>query len=161
MSSGGEVSQSASGATVRRLTTADVPSVSEILAESPGAAGWSKESLLRSASEEFPAWVAEQAEHVVGLLIGRIAGDEFEILNVAVARRFRRQGIASRLLDSALEFSRVAGSPHVYLEVRASNEAAIALYSRHGFTKCGLRTKYYRSPEEDALLFSRHNAGTL
>jgi ribosomal-protein-alanine N-acetyltransferase len=57
-------------------------------------------------------------------------------------------------LESALDASRKAGIARVYLEVRASNEPAIALYKRHGFTECGHRVRYYRDPVEDAILLS-------
>jgi len=158
MTAEGEMSGGASDVVVRQLATSDIPAVSAILSESPDAAAWSRDSLCQLACEGFHAWVAEQAAGVVGFLIGRIAGDEFEILNLAVARTFRRRGIASKLLTSALEFSRISGARHVYLEVRALNEPAVGLYMRHGFTKCGRRTRYYRNPTEDALLFSREVA---
>jgi len=159
MSAEGEMSGGGSDVAVRRLTTSDIPAVSAILSESPDAAAWSQDSLCQLAFTGFHAWVAEQSAGVAGFLIGRIAGDEFEILNLAVARIFRRCGIASKLLESALEFSRMAGSQRVYLEVRASNEPAVGLYTRHGFTKCGRRIRYYQNPAEDALLFSRHIDG--
>ena len=143
---------------IRNLTTADVPAISEILQESPEAAPWSTESLL--ASTEFEAWIAHLDGYIAGILIGRIAADEFEILNMAVYRAHRRSGIGSRLLESALEFSRTAGSARAYLEVRASNAPAIALYARHGFAECGRRDRYYRDPVEDALLLSLCLDGT-
>ena len=153
------MSRGGSDVAVRRLTMSDIPAVSAILSESPDAAGWSEDSLSQLVSTGFHAWVAEQAAGVAGFLIGRIAADEFEILNLAVARTFRRCGIASKLLESALEFSRMAGSQRAYLEVRASNQPAIGLYTRHDFTKCGRRIRYYQNPAEDALLFSRHIGG--
>jgi ribosomal-protein-alanine acetyltransferase len=159
MSSEGEGSRGASGVTVRPLTMSDVPAVSAILSESPGAALWSQDGLYRLASEGFHAWVAEQTACMAGFLVGRVAGDEFEILNVAVARAFRRRGVGSTLLECALEFSCIAGSKSVYLEVRSSNVPAIGLYARHGFTKCGRRIRYYQNPMEDALVFSRHIVG--
>ncbi len=171
------------GIDIRNLMASDVQAVLAILRESPEAAAWSEESLLRSAAVEAAAWVAEVTgagctlrRHsagfgasatcspprigvVAGFLMGRIAGDEFEILNMAVSQAHRRSGIGSKLLESALEFSRIARSARVYLEVRASNEPAIALYSRHGFTECGRRFRYYRDPVEDALLLSLSLAG--
>ena len=47
---------------------------------------------------------------------------------------------------------RTEGAQQAYLEVRASNHAAIALYTRLGFRVCGRRPNYYRDPEEDAVL---------
>ena len=164
MAASSEASQSASAVAIRKLASSDVSAVLAILQESPEAAVWSQESLLQLASADPAAWVAELTGAgctcspprigIVGFLIGRIAADEFEILNMAVSRAHRRTRIGSKLLESALEFSRIAGCVRAYLEVRASNEPAIALYARHGFTKSGRRPRYYRNPVEDALLLS-------
>ena len=155
-----EASKGASLLAIRKLAASDVPAVFAILQESPEAALWSSESLLQLASADPAAWVVELSAVLVGFLIGRIAADEFEILNMAVSRAHRRSGIGSRLLESALEFSRTVGSARAYLEVRASNGPALALYKRHGFTECGRRAEYYRDPLEDALLLCLRLGGT-
>jgi ribosomal-protein-alanine acetyltransferase len=111
------------------------------------------------ASADPAAWVAELNEVPVGFLIGRITADEFEILNMAVSKAHRRSGIGSKLLETALEFSRIAGCARAFLEVRASNEPAITLYARHGLTECGRRARYYREPVEDALVLSLSLSG--
>ena len=154
MSARNEASKGASLLAIRKLATSDVPAVFVILQESPEAAAWSQESLLQLASADPAAWVVELNGVLVGFLIGRIVADEFEILNMAVSRAHRRSGIGSTLLETALEFSRLAGSARAYLEVRASNGPAIALYARHGFVECGRRALYYRDPVEDAVLLS-------
>ena len=143
------------GVIVRDLRIEDRLAIEKILAESPDAALWSADSLLEAASGGMRAWVAELNGEMSGVLIGRTAADEFEILNLAVLRANRRRGIASRLLDAALRWSRGAGSKRVLLEVRATNEAAILFYVRFGFTACGRRSQYYQNPPEDALLFAR------
>ncbi len=155
-----EASKVASLLAIRKLARSDVPAVFAILQESPEAAAWSQESLLQLASADPAAWVVELNSVLVGFLIGRIAADEFEILNMAVSQAHRRSGIGSRLLESALEFSRTVGSARAYLEVRASNGPALALYKRHGFTECGRRAGYYREPLEDALLLCLRLGGT-
>ena len=154
MPAGGEASKGASLLAIRKLAASDVPAVFAILQESPEAALWSSESLLQLAYADPAAWVVDLNSVLVGFLIGRSAADEFEILNMAVSRAHRRSGIGSRLLESALEFSRDAGSARAYLEVRASNAPAISLYARHGFTECGRRAQYYRDPVEDGVLLS-------
>ena len=154
MSAMNEASKGASLLAIRKLAASDVPAVFAILQESPEAALWSSESLLQLASADPAAWVVELSAVLVGFLIGRIAADEFEILNMAVSRAHRRSGIGSTLLETALEFSRLAGSARAYLEVRASNAPAMSLYARHGFTECGRRAQYYRDPVEDAVLLS-------
>jgi ribosomal-protein-alanine N-acetyltransferase len=159
MAASSKTSQSASAIAIRRLATSDVPAVLAILQESPEAAPWSPDSLRQLASVEQPAWVADLEGVPVGFLIGRIAADEFEILNIAVSRAHRRSGIGSRLLESALEFSRVAGCARAYLEVRVSNAPAITLYTRYRFTESGRRVRYYRDPVEDALVLSLNLSG--
>jgi ribosomal-protein-alanine N-acetyltransferase len=154
MCAGGEAAKGASRVSIRELAASDVPAILAILQESPQAAGWSEESLLQLASAGYAAWVAELNGVVAGFLIGRGAADEFEVLNMAVAVVHRGHGIGSKLLRSALDFSRIAGITRVYLEVRASNRPAIALYTRHGFTECGRRARYYTDPVEDAVLLS-------
>ena len=154
MPASGEASKGASLLAIRKLAASDVPAVFAILQESPEAALWSSESLLQLASADPAAWVVELSAVLVGFLIGRIAADEFEILNMAVSRAHRQSGIGSKLLESALEFSRTARSARAYLEVRASNAPAMSLYARHGFTECGRRAQYYRDPVEDAVLLS-------
>ena len=103
--------------TIRKLAASDVPAVLAILRESPEAAAWSQESLLQLASAESLAWVAELNGAVAGFLIGRIAADEFEILNMAVSKAHRRSGIGSyrpggddQILNAVDHISRRRGS---------------------------------------------------
>jgi ribosomal-protein-alanine N-acetyltransferase len=149
MSASGKASKRPVEVTIRKLAASDVRAVLAILRESREAAAWSQESLLQLTSADSTAWVAELNGTVAGFLIGRTAADEFEILNMAVSQARLRSGIGSNLLQFALEFSRIAGSARAYLEVRASNTPAIALYAHHGFTECGRRAQYYRDPVED------------
>ncbi len=143
---------------VRRMCDPDAPAVLSILEGSPEASMWSKESLICSAAEGT-VWVAEVNGRVAGILIGRVAADEFEILNLAVDKSLRRQGIATRLVTAVLEYSKMAGARQTYLEVRASNDTGIVFYTRIGFRPYGRRAKYYRNPVEDAVLMALHENG--
>jgi len=78
--------------------------------------------------------------------------DEGEIANIAVDPAWRRRGIASRLLDAALDDVIALGLTTVFLEVRVSNEPARRLYESRGFAPIGRRRAYYREPLEDALV---------
>jgi [ribosomal protein S18]-alanine N-acetyltransferase len=147
----GTICRDSPKANIRGAIRSDVPAIAEILKESPEASAWSLESLIPSELSEN-TWIAEQEGRVIGFLIGRAVADEFEILNMAVAKSARRLGVATRLIDTALERSRANGSRSAFLEVRASNESAIALYTQRGFRSCGRRRRYYRSPVEDAIL---------
>lgn len=152
----GEKIGNSSAATVRRMTASDVTAAHSILKESPEASIWSRESLLESVSHGI-AWTAELHARVAGILIGRVAADEFEILNLAVGKEFRRRGIATQLVNSALEHARTAGARRTYLEVRASNAGGIGFYARMGFRECGRRPNYYHDPVEDAVLLVSHS----
>jgi ribosomal-protein-alanine N-acetyltransferase len=138
----------------------DASAAQFILEESPEASMWSIESLLESASRGI-AWTAELDRCVAGILIGRVAADEFEILNLAVAQACRRRGVATQLVRAALDHARTAGASQTYLEVRASNEAAIGLYLRMGFSAYGRRPNYYLNPAEDAVLLALHKNETI
>jgi len=153
MISGGKSAGDNRIAGVRRMSPADATDVLVILHESPEAAMWSVESLIEAASSGT-AWIAEVDGYPVAFLIARAVADEFEILNLAVTPAHRRRGIALRLMNEAFQYARAAGARRAYLEVRGSNEAAIALYSHFGFTECGRRPRYYQYPVEDALVLA-------
>ena len=90
-----------------------------------------------------------------GYLVARWIDREGEILNLAVAPERRRNGLGGGLLEAGLESLKTKGVEEVFLEVRASNEAAIAMYLAHGFRPMGRRREYYRKPVEDAMVLRR------
>lgn len=146
-----------SGVSVRLMCASDAPAAHSILKESPEASMWSRESLTESASRGI-ALVAELDGSIAGILVGRAAADEFEILNLAVGKLWRRRGAASRLVADAVARAQDTGATQVHLEVRASNAGAIAFYEKMGFRICGRRPNYYRDPVEDAVLLVFHNS---
>jgi len=147
----GEKNWDPEAVTIRRMAASDASAALSLLEESPEASMWSKESLVESASQ-WIAWVAELDGHVVAFLMGRPAADEFEILNLAVAQKFRRVGFATKLIKVAVDAAQSSGATQIFLEVRASNLPGIALYERLSFQICGRRKNYYRNPMEDAIL---------
>jgi ribosomal-protein-alanine N-acetyltransferase len=159
MHSSDEKINASAAARVRRMSASDIPAAISILAESPEAATWSSASLSDSASHGL-AWTAELHGGVAGILIGLVAADEFEVLNLAVGEACRRRGVATQLVRAALEYSRSSGARQAYLEVRVSNEGGIAFYKRMGFRACGRRRNYYSNPVEDAVQLVLHNFGT-
>lgn len=78
--------------------------------------------------------------------------DEAEIASVCVDPAYRRLGGGTKLLQTLLRQARISGAQNVYLEVRASNQAAQGLYRCAGFECIGLRKRYYTNPSEDAVL---------
>ena len=67
----------------------------------------------------------------------------------------RGQGIATRLILALVEDLKKQGSHCLTLEVRASNQNAISLYQKLGFSQIGRRPNYYRNPKEDALILRK------
>ena len=99
--------------------------------------------------------VAEDGEGgVLGYAGLHVILDEGYIDNVAVEEAARRHGVASALLDVFCRFAQ-ANLAFLTLEVRASNQAAIRLYEKHGFHQAGLRKGYYQRPREDAIIMTR------
>ena len=92
---------------------------------------------------------------VLGYAIAWYVADESEIANIAVAPSARRRGVGALLLDRILRAAAEFGAQSVFLEVRESNEEARKLYEARQFEIAGKRTKYYRMPEEDALIMRR------
>ena len=90
---------------------------------------------------------------VAGFIAARLTAGEVHINNIGVREMYRRRGIGRALLTCVLEAS--AGHARAaFLEVRASNRPAQALYQRYGFKIVGRRRHYYNDPVEDALVMS-------
>lgn len=77
--------------------------------------------------------------------------DEGSITNIATHPDCRRQGYGRRVVSALIEEAEKRGISEIFLEVRVSNSAAIALYVSEGFTACGVRKNFYRHPTEDAI----------
>ncbi len=156
--------------TIRHATSEDVASLIAVERACPTAAHWDEyryQSLFHHGAPERLILVAEEAPHltepesgapsglVIGFLIAHNVASEWELENLAVARAFRRQGIAKRLLDALFDRAKQIGSESIHLEVRESNAAARNLYEKAGFVHTGRRKAYYASPSEDAVLYRK------
>lgn len=141
---------------VRAATTDDIRVLMAIEKQAPTAAHWSEEqyraALEPGAVPERLCLVAEETE-VLGFIVARVLGEEWEIENVIVASSRQRRGTGLRLVEELLQQAKMRGARYVFLEVRESNQAARRLYAKSGFVEEGRRKSYYRDPEEDALLF--------
>ncbi len=136
---------------LREVTAADIPRLIEVEQESFPDPHWQAQHFLGN-----DCVVAEADGCILGFLVSRqvFAGDqstppEREILNLAVAKPFRRMGVATALLRH--ELGRQAT---FFLEVRESNRAARALYAKFGFQEVGRRPYYYRYPDETAIVMN-------
>lgn len=106
-------------------------------------------------------WVVRAGGTLVAYALVLVAGDDLELLRIAVAPAFRRRGVARQLIETIVAEGRRLGMKRVLLEVRASNAAAMACYLRCGFEAIGRRRGYYAPPKgtpmerEDALVMAK------
>lgn len=101
-------------------------------------------------------WLAYVDDRLVGYIVFAHGGGDAEILNIVVAKEFQRRGIASCLIEYAVN-SLKEHAQMLFLEVRVSNHKAIELYAKEGFFEVGQRKNYYPTANghEDALLMAR------
>jgi [ribosomal protein S18]-alanine N-acetyltransferase len=131
----------------------DAARVSEILREAKEAAAWSEEALRETGKlPGVAAFVSERGGAISGIVVGRRVLDEAEILNLAVAKRMRRQGEGRALVQQLLNRFSEFHVSRVFLEVRESNAGAIAFYRELGFQAVGIRRDYYQDPKEAATV---------
>ena len=119
---------------------------------------WSRETFLYELEKNNLAryFVAMKDQEVVGYAGIWSVASEGHITNIAVHPRHRREGIGQSLLSALLLYAIGAAIRDVTLEVRVSNQAAIALYETNGFVVEGRRKEYYSDNKEDALIMWRH-----
>jgi len=104
----------------------------------------------------YSCWVLEQDAQVLGYGVLSAAVGEAHLLNLCVAPEQQGKGHGRRLLTHFIDVARGHGAEAMFLEVRPSNYAAVALYESTGFNQVGSRRDYYPAPKgrEDALIFA-------
>jgi ribosomal-protein-alanine N-acetyltransferase len=143
---------------IRAAALEDIPAIVALEQSAPSASHWTAEqyqSRVLSRIEDACFLVAESEGRIAGFVCARIIGGEWEIENVVVGEKFRRNGIAAGLMRSLLaKWDELAGIT-LLLEVRESNAGARALYIKNELREVGRRPQHYREPVEDAILYAR------
>ena len=140
---------------IRKMTAREVPQVAE-LEKLCFAMPWSEKSVAGELDNPLALWlVAMEGDRLAGYVGSQTVMDETDMMNLAVAPQFRRQGVGEALVNALVASLTDFGSRCLTLEVRDSNEAARALYGKLGFTEIGRRRGYYRDPREDALILRK------
>lgn len=112
---------------------------------------WSKEAFLDTLTKNMTIYVvARKAGKIAGYCGAWISFEEADIMNVAISKEYRRQGIAEQMLLFLMEKAKEKGVERFTLEVRESNIAAINLYEKLGFKSVGIRKNFYSKPQENA-----------
>jgi [ribosomal protein S18]-alanine N-acetyltransferase len=95
--------------------------------------------------------IAEVVGAIGGFIVTELSAEIGHVITLDVPESYRRQGIGSRLLESAEQASATQGARLMYLETATTNKAAIALWKKHGYRESGSRMKNYYGPGLDAF----------
>ena len=140
------------------LTPADALRCAELEAQLfDGDDPWPEKAFLAELAAKHNHYVAARVDDkLVGYAgiarLGRIKPYEYEIHTVGVDPAYQGQGIGRQMLLRLFEY---ADNGTIFLEVRTDNVAALALYESEGFTRVGLRKRYYRVSGADAYTMKR------
>jgi ribosomal-protein-alanine N-acetyltransferase len=119
---------------------------------------WTRGNFSDSLNSGYSAWVLEDssdaAQKIMGYALMMMVLDEAHLLNLSIAKAYQKKGLGRFLLEHMLAIANKHQAEHMFLEVRSSNIAAIALYENLGFNEMSIRRGYYpaASGREDAVL---------
>ncbi len=151
------MSATANRVDIRRLELRDLTAIEKIERASyrtPWSRSMFAGELAKPSSISLGAYEPETGKLLGYLIISRYV-DAWHVMNLAVAPKHRRNGIAAGLLLRLFELTSGEGRRGYTLEVRVSNEIAIKLYEQAGFKARGIRRGYYTDNREDALIMWR------
>jgi [ribosomal protein S18]-alanine N-acetyltransferase len=139
----------------RALDASDAPAAAALIAGALGPS-WDEATVRDELARPGGLCVGEGPDGgpLRGVLLSWVVAAELEINVVVVAEQARRSGLGRRLVEHVLSEARARGAHQAFLEVRASNVGARALYERCGFAETGVRRGYYRDGE-DAIVMAR------
>ena len=145
--------------TWRAMDSGDVARVAALEAQSH-AAPWTPGNFRDSLAAGYLSYVGEEGGRIVAYGVLALGPGEAQLLNLTVAPETRRRGLARALLSRLVDDAVRRGAEQMFLEVRASNAAAIALYAAGGFSRVARRERYYPADaatgvREDALVMRR------
>ena len=141
--------------TIIPMTADTVPAVSK-LENACFSTPWSEKSIREELENEWAFWLtALEGENLLGYIGIQYGLDGGDIMTIATDPAVRGRGIAKALILASVELLKEKNLGYLTLEVRPSNASAIGLYESLGFCEVGRRKKYYRDPQEDALLMTK------
>ncbi len=101
--------------------------------------------------------VAMEGDTLIGYIIYTAPSEDCELLRIAVEEKHRRNGIGQLLIREMIRRCGEKSGENIFLEVRESNDTAMALYEKIGFREISRRKDYYREPKEDAVIMELEN----
>ena len=145
--------------TIEAMQLKDIPEVLRLEREAFGQMAWHAEDFESAISSKCDFPLVIQAENdsigLAGYAVLRIIAPEAEIENICVAPACRRSGVGETLMEEMLRLAAERDAERIFLEVRAHNEPAKALYLKSGFVESYRRKNYYQGPTEDAIIMMK------
>ncbi len=139
---------------IRQAIPADALDVSYVEKEC-FSAPWSEQQILDEINKSNAIFlIAHRYDDFCGYISGQMILDEFYINNVAVTEKYRRNGIASDLIEFLIYELKCRACSLATLEVRESNLSARSLYENFGFKNLGIRKNFYSHPAENACIYT-------
>ncbi|MBF7994628.1 MULTISPECIES: ribosomal protein S18-alanine N-acetyltransferase [Rahnella] len=137
------------------LTPADLPRAFEI-EQASHAFPWTEKTLTSNQGERYLNLKIMHNDVMAGFAITQIVLDEATLFNIAIDPAFQRQGLGRALLEDVIQQIEKKDVFTLWLEVRASNAKAIALYESLGFNEVSVRRNYYPAAQgrEDAIMMA-------
>jgi ribosomal-protein-alanine N-acetyltransferase len=140
---------------ISSLSTADLPRAWQI-EKRAHAFPWSEKTFASNQGDRYFNLKLETENEIAAFAITQVVLDEATLFNIAVDPAFQRRGLGRSLLEHLIDELEKRGVITLWLEVRASNVAAIALYESLGFNEATIRKNYYPTAEgrEDAIIMA-------
>lgn len=141
--------------TIEAMRLEDIPEVLHLEREAFGQMAWHAgdfEAAIASKCD-FPLVICTTG--LAGYAVLRIIAPEAEVENICVAPACRRSGVGEALMEEMLRLAAERDAERIFLEVRAHNEPAKALYRKRGFVESYRRRNYYQGPTEDAIIMMK------
>ena len=147
---------------MRDMTPADIDAVLAI-EQAVQTYPWTRGNFIDALANDYVCRVDQEQDEIRGYAVLRPVLDEAELLSIGVAAGHQRKGLGRAMLLEMLDLSCERNMLRVFLEVRASNAAALALYRSSGFGEIGVRRDYYKnaSGSEDAITMACDLVGEI
>ena len=139
---------------LRRMQETDIEAVLKI-EEQSYPVPWTQGIFLDCLRVGYPSFVLLNDTLIIGYILFSVGANEAHLLNICIAPKSRRHGLAKKLLIDMIELLKEKSVETLFLEVRVSSLPAIALYESLGFEKLGVRKGYYKTLDgrEDAITY--------
>lgn len=141
--------------TIEAMRLEDIPEVLHLEREAFGQMAWHAGDFEAAIASKCDFPLVIRTTGLAGYAVLRIIAPEAEVENICVAPACRRSGVGEALMEEMLRLATERDAERIFLEVRAHNEPAKALYRKRGFVESYRRRNYYQGPTEDAIIMMK------